>query len=574
MADADEDLMPSSTPSSSRPAIPGTTVDDDNASISSADSDTAPDYLFLASATSKDKSKLPARGTKDFEPNPTARQTSSLDASRRAMGEALGVVRIHGIKTGMIGIYFPNPDDWDGKAYDAIGEEEKDRREGLDEEVNERVKRYRKSGGLRPGEGRCVAVERFASTHVRTMGQTDRRNWVWLLPEEALFLLERGSLDVRWAVEGDDDEEEETESVVVGGVDAATMATDDKQWTVQEGDSETTPAFETIAEADLAFTKEQVPRLKIGKIPMSLQGAYASLIGKSGLTLERYIVYANLKRAGYIVQRAPTWHGLVEATQNSSSTTTSIPSVPVIPDVTALSRQQTNPIISLFTHLFSWLFTTNSSQQSKPFSTPCYNPMFGPLISTGLFRSYGDIYRQLYLIPHHDYSISDTSPLPSLSTQSTETSAIIKDERLNEPALFPSYDLFKPSLLSTYRKSAPPPPSFRLVVLDSRSPATNTIPTSRQIGDLLALMPHSELPKEKRLETRIKHGKRNCLLAVVDSGLVSYLRVSSGGFTEGGLWEENERRRQQTGSGKRGGGNRGRGRGGRRGRGRGRGQGS
>ena len=87
----------------------------------------------------------------------------------------------------------------------------------------------------------------------RTAGE----NRLWLLPEEVIYLLERGTIDVRWPVDEDD----------------------------QDG---------------------------VG-LPMSLQGAYAAFIGMEGgvggaLTFERYSVYAGLKRSGYIVHRAPTWN--------------------------------------------------------------------------------------------------------------------------------------------------------------------------------------------------------------------------------------------------------------------------
>ena len=51
-----------------------------------------------------------------------------------------------------------------------------------------------------------------------------------------------------------------------------------------------------------------------------------------------------------------------------------------------------------------------------------------------------------------------------------------------------------------------------------------------QIGALLDSMPDDELPREKPLEARLKHGKRNVILAVVDMGVVSYLRFSEAGF--------------------------------------------
>ena len=46
-------------------------------------------------------------------------------------------------------------------------------------------------------------------------------------------------------------------------------------------------------------------------------------------------------------------------------------------------------------------------------------------------------------------------------------------------------------------------------------------------------MPDNELPREKPLEARLKYGKRNVILAVVDMGVVSHLRFSEAGFGTG-----------------------------------------
>ena len=86
-----------------------------------------------------------------------------------------------------------------------------------------------------------------------------RGHRMWLLPEEVLYLLERGTVDVRWPVTADDESEGRREG-----------------------------------------------------LPMSLQGAYAMFIGneqdrEGALTFERYSVYAGLKRSGYTVLRAPSW---------------------------------------------------------------------------------------------------------------------------------------------------------------------------------------------------------------------------------------------------------------------------
>jgi tRNA-splicing endonuclease subunit Sen54 len=75
-----------------------------------------------------------------------------------------------------------------------------------------------------------------------------------------------------------------------------------------------------------------------------------------------------------------------------------------------------------------------------------------------------------------------------------------------------------------------------------------------QIGALLDSMPDNELPKEKPPEARLKHGKWNVILAVVDMGVVSYLRFSEAGFGAGSCLKT----RIRNVTGKRGGGGRGR----------------
>ncbi|KAK5095036.1 tRNA-splicing endonuclease subunit sen54 [Exophiala xenobiotica] len=511
MADADEDLIPLLDPSQrSRPSLHADA--DGDVSDSDADSDAAPDYRFLTTANAK-KHALPARGTKDFEPNPTQKQASTLDASRKAMSDALSVLRVHSTrKNENIAVYFPGPEDWDGQRYEEqalLQVEDLDKREKM-----------RQSSVLKSGEG-------------RTMGQHDRRNWLWLLPEEALFLLERGSLDIRYAI---DEEDEANNADVEGSQDAAVIG-------------------------DEVYQDPDTPRLDIGKVPMSLQGAYAAFIGKSGLTLERYIVFTNLRRAGYIVQRAPTWHGRVddEFVQSNHVGTLALGTRPFEPEQT---HPTLLPSASLIYRLVHWLLST----PHKPSTVPYHNSVTGPLISPGLFRNYGDIFRQLHLIPYYQYNTGH--PTPQTDTRDladsdsdpsrSRTEATGSDD---DQPLLPTYHVNKPSSLQGYKKSAPPPPHYTVVVLDARN---STVPTSSQIGNLLTLMPDDPLPDadKKRLETRIKHGTKSVLLAVVDSGLVSYMRISSGGFSPGNiLWEENEKRGKMRGGAKRGGGRRGRGRG-------------
>jgi tRNA-splicing endonuclease subunit Sen54 len=160
---------------------------------------------------------LPKRGEKDFESHSTNLQLDTLEASRRAMHGVLSWQRTHTQKNHILAQYHP--------------------------------------------ETNTVCVDKVKSQHFQTIGRS-KGGKEWLLPEEALFMIERGSLDCRWPVKK------------------------------EEGD-------------------EQKHKTEDGA-PMSLQAAYAAFIGyEEGvggkLTLEMYNVYAGLKRSGYVLFRTGTW---------------------------------------------------------------------------------------------------------------------------------------------------------------------------------------------------------------------------------------------------------------------------
>lgn len=490
MADADEDTIPRTQLSE----------DDDL-------EDETQDFRFLTQLTSSNTSTIPKRGTKDFEPNPTRSQASALDASRLAMHTALCAVRIHSGKNHVVGQYLLNEEDW---RWEDDG-----------------------NGGR---NGRCVVVYKSKGTQSKVMGQADKHNWTWFLPEEALYLLERGSLDVRWPDEekeeqqlGKADEEIEQES------EQKQPTNDDEQieGTQKDGQSEQQPS------------KDEEP--KIGELPMSLQGAYASFIGKDSLTLERYSVYAALKRAGYIIQRAPTWHDTDASHANGHASNSQHPSTPSAPPSSSYVSPQLPPQsrpTTLIHRLLSWLITPHRGESC---------PTLGPIVAPGLYRSYTDIFRALALIPYHDSRPSSSST----TTPQTQT------PRNNpKPPFRVHYHIWKPNAASTgnYRKTAPGPPDYRLCVLDAR---TTSMPSVTQIAELLDSQPDDSITKTDkggaRLEGRIKHGKRNVLLAVVDSGIVSYLRLSEAGFGSYKLFEEKAARGTKGGRGRGGGGRGGRG---------------
>ena len=59
-----------------------------------------------------------------------------------------------------------------------------------------------------------------------------------------------------------------------------------------------------------------------------------------------------------------------------------------------------------------------------------------------------------------------------------------------------------------------------------------------EIGALLDSMPDDSLPADKRPEQRLKHGTKNVILAVVDCGVISYLRFSEASIGSIKLYEQ------------------------------------
>ena len=318
-----------------------------------------------------------------------------------------------------------------------------------------------------------VTIEQSKRPTLKTMGKGDAQNRLSLLPEEALYMVERGSLDLRWRTE------------------------------------------------------------ELEGLPLSLQAAYVYLLGKQGLTLERYTVYASLKRIGYAVQRGPAWY-------------------PEDYDKDFIPQRELEKPKPLgrFSQFYKSLF-------DKPLPEPSPPPPSGPLVTPGFYRSYNSIYRLLTLMPAHDPSEpTDRESLRSSASMGHPTSP-------THPRIRPAFYVWKPT--TDFKKSAPPPPDFRIAVMNARE---ESFPVLEQLDDLLQSVPYDPPPAGSEGQTirRVKHGWRNVLLAVVDQGVVSYMRVADAGFGKEKVYESKGRGR----GGKRGGFS-GRGRGGGRGRGRGRG---
>jgi tRNA-splicing endonuclease subunit Sen54 len=382
------------------------------------------------------------KGEKDFESHGTRAQADALEQSRNAMRDVLSYTRVHGGggKGGVVrGWYFPGW--WEGyqeeeDAGEVSGEEGKERKPfGF---VRERVVVL---------EGSSVASQALGRAVTGQAKDRPARGKDWLLPEEALYLVERGSLDLWWPVK-------ELEEIFPPEGTAL----------VKEGGEEA----EETDEYDLGF-------------PLSLQAAYALLIGNDGergkISLQKFQVYSNLKRCGYNVLRAPP-------------TPKHPPTAPSPPATTTL---------------WQWL--------TSLLTTTPHQPPYGPLVQPGLYRGYASIYRQLALLPRH---IPSPLPYSSLSPPPNTPFTI-------------HYHIWKSA--QKWTKLRHPPPDFYLTVVDAQD---TSVPTLAEILPLLDATPPApgkpEWTGPGRLYARLKHGYRNVLVAVVDHGVINYMRFAEGTF--------------------------------------------
>ncbi|KAL6235813.1 hypothetical protein BDW75DRAFT_229977 [Aspergillus navahoensis] len=263
---------------------------------------------------------LPKRGEKDFEPNPTLFQADILSASRQAMHNALAYPRLHNPRNWLIGVYTPN-----GPAPPAASRTLDTMAEDTPPEKATPV-----SVGAHVSPDSCVYIINPKGQHFKSLGQADRWGRVWLLPEEALYLLERGSVDIRWPC------------CAVGA-----------------GDED---------------------NIEDSGIPMSLQAAYACLMGRGGLTMERYSVFTGLRRLGYAVIRAPGWS---ESEQEKSSQT-----------VTQTGVQQGPGLVGIFSRFLQWLRDTAPTTA------------LGPVAGVGFHHNYSTNPELPYAVVWHVYKPS------------------------------------------------------------------------------------------------------------------------------------------------------------------------
>ncbi|TFK27574.1 hypothetical protein FA15DRAFT_635476 [Coprinopsis marcescibilis] len=279
--------------------------------------------------------------------------------------------------------------------------------------------------------------------------------------------------------------------------------------------------------------------------PMSVQQAYAEMIGRDDLTLEKLQVFTYLKRLGYVVTR-------------SDPPTPYYPTPPKsLTQTLKTSLQPVSNLFTLFTRVFARIFQRVNWWHPLRFS------YFGKHD-----KSYRHIYSSLRLIP-----AGHSTPLREINLPIRKQSPY---------QIF--YNVYKPS--TPFKKSSPGPPDFQIVVVNAR---TTTMPTLRELTDLFDVSPElpPPVPRQRYNPTQqasklapppapvpqappaqvteptfvkrvfpwffpapqkvgalttptrppnpfmmLKSGKKMVVIAAVDSGSTSFFRVSQGAFEE------------------------------------------
>ena len=452
----------------------------------------------------------------------------------------------------------------------------------------------------------CVVQPR--GPHFKSLGKADRQGRVWLLPEEMLYLIERGNLDVRWGMPPQRSLRMQTRAGGAGhkardcGSSPGKGASDDVPGSVQEDEKREEEAGEDSSSGE-DDDDDDDDDAAWHTLPMSLQGAYAVCVGdeRDGrISAERWAVYAHLKRIGYAVLRAPSWTDEEKEQDGGGENPSSFTSSSSAHGHQRHLALHGNGVFGLFRRLFATLFQGPSSpsaawSSSSPSKADEKRLLLGPLVRPGIYRSFYDIYEMLALIPVHDpmlasdssspssSSIIRNSILPSITSSSESSSSPTSHKR---PSTMPpfriAFHVYKPR--PTFRKSNPGKPDFRIAVINARETG---MPTHEELSALLdavpyeppppppprrppstppppssalttpppppssvsapppqtqATPPHAAAPQHdqqqlmayhnpNQIYRRLKHGYKHVILAVVDQGVTSYLRLSDAGFS-------------------------------------------
>ncbi|KAJ9092551.1 hypothetical protein QFC21_006782 [Naganishia friedmannii] len=524
---------------------------------------------------------IPKRGEKDFEPlNQTATiQEKMLRESRQALFDGFSGVR------GTNSVY-PQVQIVRGNLFITIGHT-------IRPPYNPADKGKSKPQAVEAGSAGMAQAAAAAAPAKEGGTSAGAGSTMELLPEEALYLLERGSMQI-WC----------TPSAYAYGSISQTSESNEDVPASSEDEAEK----QEMEESREIVWDDGVQGFR-GMVEMTAMEGFARFIGQDGLTLERYQVYAGLKRLGYTVHRTAQF--LPPRFQKPANT---MP-IPTTATATAeiLERSSVSPlrwIIALraglmrvvhgFVAPFRWLSQQMVQLVRRLTRGRVRDEESQTLLGTVRATGYGALYEKLRIVPSghgHPVTVPDAQSSPSsqqalksapkrattnIEPSATANGAVDPFTSLAANPYLPFFHVWKPNTHWTRGKwdrgSAEGlktlPPDFWIAVVDARSVPFPTLPQLEAIFPTLPAIPkpfirsrapmntaitkqdaakpasssflHRILsvlrlrqPQESKAPTpqvntflALKQGDRSLIIAVVDGGNVGWTRLGRGGFED------------------------------------------
>ncbi|KAJ9104989.1 hypothetical protein QFC20_004429 [Naganishia adeliensis] len=336
-----------------------------------------------------------------------------------------------------------------------------------------------------------------------------------LLPEEALYLLERGTMQI-WC-----------------------------------HPSAYSPSIKDAQEPGFTWD-DDVQGFK-GTVEMSVMEGFSRFIGHQGLSLERYQVFAPRFRRRETREPSPAEEQTLSVSRVVSRARTSVGTV-----VRSVLRSLGRP--------FRWLFGVFSGLVGRLFKRS--GGEAGSLLGEATATGYGALYEKLRIIPSGHSHPSSISP-PSTSEQSSMNETDDPFECLLENPYLPFFHVWKPATHWTRGKwdrgsaeglkslprisgsasskifpvlPALPTPMVRPRGTAPSKPGSTPAPRPREessVGQSILDFFHlgawgKARPAPPLVNTflALKQGDRSLIVAVVDGGNVGWTRLGRGGFEE------------------------------------------
>ncbi|TFK65598.1 hypothetical protein BDN72DRAFT_800974 [Pluteus cervinus] len=389
---------------------------DESDDLSDEDEEAGRDWAKLFNAS---RPVIPKRGEKEFEPAPgggSGLQLHILDRARNAMFTTLRADRTISSKGISYAIWYPAL----SRSHVTLA------RGTYFSSVGYSVAREVEFEPEDDGEDASMYHERYLQKRLE------------LLPEETIYMVERGSL-LCWRAPQNSGPGGLSSGLKVAGL-------------------------------------EHIPGP-----PMTVQQVYSEVIGAAGLTVEKLQVYTYLRRLGYVVNRAEP----PDAFYPSAA-----PPEPVPPEK-KIVRDMVVPQLTWFQRIWScfgsWPGQVWTALFGRGFNW--WKPVsVSRWLSLGL--NYPSLFQSLRFLSstRHDRPLQRSIPPQSTTNKSPE---------MHTTPYHIFYNVYKPS--TPFKKSAPGPPDFRIVVVNAR---TTHLPTLYELEDLFNVVPEQTWPPPRQRNTQ------------------------------------------------------------------------